>query len=175
MDELKDVGLIIGLILSSFAVLGVIYGVVLWRSKVDQVLSFCKTCSESTPKALVVIQTKMDLVWQLQTAEVMERQKLGVHMDFQEVGNPFSFPLHDKGLAEAHSPYRLTERGEDCLKDVLFIFDDLKGIEGMTPSDVPVFVTERIGKSNVASIARQNGVTPAELMAAITIKMGFGL
>jgi hypothetical protein len=183
MDHLKDFGTIISLILALVSIVSVIYSVAVWRTKLDGVLKACKKCAEATPTdvaglkgQLGTLQTKMDLVWQLQTAEVIERQKLGVHVAYQEVQNPFPpRPAHpgDDSIAQAHSPYKLTDRGEECLKDVQFLFDD--PINKMTASGVPVYVAEKVGLAKIAQIARENGMTPSELMAVITVKLGFGL
>ncbi len=172
MDTLKDAAIVIGLILSVLSLIGVIYSVAVKSTKINSVIDGCKTCSETTPKEitglkgqLTGLQTKMDLVWQLQTAEVLERQRLAVQM----VARP------DDHLADHQSPYKLTQNGENCLSDVLFLLDDLKGIEALTPSDIPKFVVERIGMDKLDSIARQKGCTPSEILAAITVKMGQGI
>lgn len=172
MEALKDAGIVVGLILSIISVIGVIYSVAVKSTKVNAVIDGCKTCSESTPKEilglkgqLTGLQTKMDLVWQLQTAEVLERQRLAVQM----ASRP------EDHLADHQSPYKLTPNGENCLSDVLFILDDLRGIDALTASDIPKFVVERIGMDKLDSIARQKGCTPSEILAAITVKLGLGI
>jgi len=184
MDELKDVGIIIGFIMALLALAGVFYGIVVWRVRVDDTVKSCKSCADLTPKnisglasQISTLQTKMDLVWQLQTAEVIERQKLGVHVAFQEQQNPFpprpDYP-GDASIAHAHSPYKLTDRSEECLKDIQFLFDD-PAVSKLTAAGVPVYVAEKVGLSKLAATARSCGMTPSELMAIITVKMGFGL
>ena len=64
-------------------------------------------------------------------------------------------------------------KGEECLQGVLFLIDDLKGIENMTASDVPVFVMQRLGKDKLDSIAKEKGCSVSEILALITVRMGF--
>jgi len=43
----------------------------------------------------------------------------------------------------------------------------------MTASDVPVFVMQRLGKDKLDSIAKEKGCSVSEILALITVKMGF--
>jgi len=170
MDALKDAGILIGLILSIFSIIGVIYSIAVWRTKNDTVIAACKDCSVTTPQKmetlkeqLGVLSTKMDLVWELQTAETLERQRIAVHLEGRA----------EDRLTDHQSPYKVMPKGEECLQGVLFLIDDLKGIDNMTASDVPVFVMQRLGKDKLDSIAKEKGCSVSEILALITVRMGF--
>jgi hypothetical protein len=149
------------LIISLGTILGWVAFLGSWKTKVEASMDRHNKCAETVPNAVQDLKTKMDLVWQVQTLEVLERQKLALH--------------HEGPFTERNSPLRITDRGQRCLELLGPMIRDMKALPGLKPSDVPKVVNEKIGLAKLDELAHEQQCTVNELLALITVELGFGL
>lgn len=148
------------LIISLATIIGGIAFLGSWKTKVDEAVKSEQDCSKVVPGAVRDLTTKMDWIYQLQMAEVLERQRVAVTED---------------SLTERHSPVVPTFRGRQCLAKVKPIIDELQAKPNMSPSDIVTVIHAKIGIDDFSVIAREAGCTPQELLALITVEAGFKL
>ena len=149
------------LVISLGTILGWVAFLGSWKTKVEESMTRHNDCAKVVPAAVQDLKTKMDLVWQVQTLEVLERQKLALH--------------HEGPFTERNSPLRITDRGKRCLDLLGPTIRDMKALPGLKPSDVPKIVNEKIGLAKLDELAHEQQCTVNELLALITVELGFGL
>jgi len=155
------IGGIVAIIIGIGSILGWFVFLGSWKGKIDSLLNQENECFKVVPLAVQDLKTKMDLVWQVQSLEILERQKIAVHNE-----GPFT---------KRESPLAITERGHRCLKTMEPLLVELRGIPNLRPSDVPKFVDAKIGMYRLNEMAFQQKCTTGELLALITVSLGFGL
>ena len=168
-DESEDMlGTIIGIIGGVVAIIigiGTILGWFVflgsWKSKIDSLLNQENECFKVVPLAVQDLKTKMDLVWQVQTLEVLERQKLVLH--------------HEGPFTERHSPLKITDRGQKCLDELRPLIADIEGRKDLLPSDVLRIAHEKIGMKKLDELAHSQNCSVNEILALLTVHLGFGL
>lgn len=144
----------IGTILSGIIFLGS------WKRKVDAAVEIETECAKVVPPAVQDLKTKMDWVYQLQMAEVLERQRVAVQ---------------DESLTERHSPMVATNRGKKCIEKIKPLIEELQTKPNLNPSDVVTVIHNRLGMDAFTQMARDAGCSPQELLALITLELGFKL
>jgi len=155
------VGGITAIIIGVVAIFGWFVLLGSWKTKVEQWMDQEKKCYDIVPAAVQDLKVKMDLVWQVQTLEVLERQKLAMHNE-----GPFT---------KRDSPLAITERGQKCLAEIKPLIDELRSIPDLRPSDIPKLTSERMGMKNLNEMAYKQKCTVGELLSLITVSLGFGL
>ena len=155
------IGGITTLIIACITILGWFVILGSWKGKVDMLVKQENECFKVVPLAVQDLKTKMDFVWQVQTLEVLERQKLAVHNE-----GPFT---------ERHSPLQITERGIRCLESLEPLLGELKNTPNLRPSDIPMLASKKLGMCKLNELAFQQKCTTGELLSLITVALGFGL
>lgn len=155
------IGGIAAIIISIVTIIGIIAFFGSWKTRVEQWMDQEKKCYDIVPAAVQDLKVKMDLVWQVQTLEVLERQKLAMHNE-----GPFT---------KRDSPLAITERGQKCLAEIKPLIDELRSIPDLRPSDIPKLTSEKIGMQNITDMAYKQKCTVGELLSLITVSLGFGL
>ncbi len=149
------IGEIIGIATGSSSLLiwAFVFGI--WKGRVDKVLEDCSSCHKTIPQTVTELNTKMDLVWKLVAAQILE---------------------YNPHLAKRDSPFKLTERGKQCLIPLQPVIVEMKHkapcYSGLGASDVLLELSNRVPLDKLYVIANAQGCTPAQLLAMATIEMG---
>ena len=155
------VGGIAAIIIAAVAIFGWFVILGSWKTRVEESMDREKKCYDIVPAAVQDLKVKMDLVWQVQTLEVLERQKIAMH-------NEGPFTLRE-------SPLSITKRGQRCLDEIKPLIDELRSMPDLRPSDVPKVASEKVGLKGLGEMAYKQQCTVGELLSLITVSLGLGL
>lgn len=130
-----------------------------WKNKVEEAIKRENDCAKVVPPAVQDLQTKLNWIYQLQMAEVLERQRLAVQ---------------EESLTTRQSPMKLTERGQKCAQKVEALIKELSELPSMKPTDILTELNKRIDVQEFNNIAKSEGCTSQELVAVIFLQLGLG-
>jgi len=144
---MESIAPFIGMILGILSIVGFFGNYFYWKGKMDYFENACSTLPDRTKE----LETKMNVVWALFVDRVVSNGK----------------------LAKRGSGFHLTPEGEACLAKVEpFVDQVLSEHKDMLPSDVLLYMTEKIGYTELRDMAKESGCTLPELYALMTIKVG---